>query len=73
MCLSYDVNMIIFCPNRILTITPEFLDQTILQVIDSGYDIVDLSEARRRLLEKDFRRRFVCFTMDDGYQDNFAN
>jgi len=61
-----------FCPNRILTITPEFLEQTILQVIDSGYDVVDLSEARRRLLERDFGRRFVCFTMDDGYQDNFA-
>jgi len=61
-----------FCPNRILTITPEFLEQTIVQVIAAGYDIVDLSEARRRLLENDFRRRFVCFTMDDGYQDNFA-
>ena len=61
-----------FSPNRILTITPEFLEQTIIQVIAAGYDIVDLSEARRRLLEKDFRRRFVCFTLDDGYQDNFS-
>ena len=61
-----------FSPNRILTITPEFLEQTIIHVIAAGYDIVDLSEARRRLLERDFRRRFVCFTMDDGYQDNFS-
>jgi peptidoglycan/xylan/chitin deacetylase (PgdA/CDA1 family) len=61
-----------FSPNRILTISPEFLEQTIIQVIASGYDIIDLTEARRRLVENDFRRRFVCFTMDDGYQDNFA-
>ena len=61
-----------FSPNRILTITPEFLERTIIQVMAAGYDIVDLSEARRRLVEKDFRRRFVCFTMDDGYQDNFS-
>ena len=25
---------------------------------------------RRRLIEQDFRRRFVCFTFDDGYRDN---
>ncbi len=61
-----------FSPNRILTITPEFLEETITQVRASGYDIVDLTEARRRLLDKDFRKRFVCFTMDDGYQDNFS-
>jgi len=61
-----------FSPNRILTITPEFLEQTIIQVLAMGYEIVDLSEARRRLLQKDFSRRFVCFTMDDGYHDNFA-
>jgi len=61
-----------FSPNRILTITPEFLEETIVQVRASGYDIVDLTEARRRLVEEDFSKRFVCFTMDDGYQDNFS-
>ena len=24
----------------------------------------------RRLTERDFRRRFVCLTFDDGYRDN---
>ena len=24
----------------------------------------------RRLIERDFRRRFVCLTFDDGYRDN---
>ncbi len=36
----------------------------------AGIDIVPMDEARRRLLEGDFRRRFVCLTFDDGYRDN---
>lgn len=60
-----------FAPNRILEITPEFLDQTIKQVRELNYDIVSLDEVRRRLLEKDFKRKFVCFTLDDGYIDNY--
>ena len=33
-------------------------------------DIVSLDEMHRRLIERDFRRRFVCLTFDDGYRDN---
>jgi peptidoglycan/xylan/chitin deacetylase (PgdA/CDA1 family) len=29
-----------------------------------------MDEAHRRLVEKNFARRFVCFTLDDGYRDN---
>jgi peptidoglycan/xylan/chitin deacetylase (PgdA/CDA1 family) len=61
-----------FSPNRILEISPEFLDQTIRQVRESGYDIVTLDEVRRRLIEGDFTRKFVCFTLDDGYADNYS-
>ena len=62
-----------FNPNRILEITSEFLDRTIQQVRSLNYDIVSLDEARRRLVEKDFERKFVCFTLDDGYDDNYLN
>ena len=55
-----------FWPNRILDISAGVLEQTILQVRKLGFDIVDLDEVHRRLLEKDFGRRFVCFTLDDG-------
>lgn len=61
-----------FAPNRILEVTTEFLDQTLQQVKDHGYDIVSLDEARRRLLESDFRNKFVSFTLDDGYRDNYS-
>jgi peptidoglycan/xylan/chitin deacetylase (PgdA/CDA1 family) len=59
-----------FSPNRILDITPEFLDQTIRYVLDRGYDIVDLDEVRNRLVEGNFQKKFVCFTFDDGYVDH---
>ena len=41
------------------------------QVEEEGLDIVSLDEAARRLKEGE-RRRFVCFTFDDGYRDNLA-
>ncbi|HFD87043.1 MAG TPA: polysaccharide deacetylase [Gammaproteobacteria bacterium] len=66
-------NDLTFSPNRILDITPGFLDQTLELVKRSGFDIITLDEVRRRLLEKDFSRKFVSFTLDDGYQDNYLN
>lgn len=58
-----------FAPNRILEVTPEFLDAVLDQVQEAGLDVVSLDEAMRRLNEGD-ERRFVCFTFDDGYRDN---
>ena len=62
-----------FAPNRILSVTPEFLDRTIQRVVSLGYDIVALDEMRRRLIEEDFRKPFVSFTLDDGYADNYVH
>jgi peptidoglycan/xylan/chitin deacetylase (PgdA/CDA1 family) len=61
-----------FAPNRILEVTPEFLEAVLDQVAAAGLDVVDLDEAVRRLKDDD-PRRFACFTFDDGYRDNFAN
>ncbi len=33
-------------------------------------DVVGMDEAHRRLTERNFARRFACFTFDDGYRDN---
>ena len=35
-----------------------------------GVDIVTMDELHRRLTERDFSRRFACFTFDDGYRNN---
>jgi peptidoglycan/xylan/chitin deacetylase (PgdA/CDA1 family) len=59
----------VYAPNRILEVTPEFLDAVIDQVQEAGLDIVSLDEGVQRLKEGD-DRRFVCFTFDDGYRDN---
>jgi peptidoglycan/xylan/chitin deacetylase (PgdA/CDA1 family) len=63
-----------FAPNRILTVTPEFLDTVLTRIRSAGLDIVSLDEAHARLRgegpEERNSRRFACLTFDDGYRDN---
>ena len=40
----------------------------ILRTLD--IDIVTMDEVHQRLAERNFSRRFACFTLDDGYRDN---
>ncbi len=61
-----------FQPNRLLEVSPEFLEETIIWLRSQNIDIVSLDEMHRRLIERDFARRFVCITFDDGYRDNKA-
>jgi peptidoglycan/xylan/chitin deacetylase (PgdA/CDA1 family) len=59
-----------FQPNRLLEVTPAFLDTVLASLCRAQVDIITLDEMQRRLAESDFRRRFVCLTFDDGYRDN---
>jgi peptidoglycan/xylan/chitin deacetylase (PgdA/CDA1 family) len=59
-----------FQPNRLLEVTPEFLDDVLSGLRHAGVEVISLDEMHRRLIECDFRRRFVCLTFDDGYRDN---
>ena len=59
-----------FQPNRHLEIAPEFLRATLTHLRSIDVDIVPMDELHRRLAERDFARRFACFTFDDGYRDN---
>jgi peptidoglycan/xylan/chitin deacetylase (PgdA/CDA1 family) len=61
-----------FQPNRLLEITPAFLEDVLRWLRRSGLDIVTVDEMHRRLVECDFRRRFVCITIDDGYRDTLT-
>jgi peptidoglycan/xylan/chitin deacetylase (PgdA/CDA1 family) len=58
-----------FQPNRLLELTPRFLERVVKTLRRSGLDLVSLDEMHRRLTEGDFSRRFVCLTFDDGYRD----
>lgn len=59
-----------FEPNRILKVTPAFLDELVSKTLDAGFDIVPLDYVRARLEAPEGRPPFACFTLDDGYRDN---
>jgi peptidoglycan/xylan/chitin deacetylase (PgdA/CDA1 family) len=59
-----------FQPNHHLEITPEFLRAMLSHLRAHGIDIVTIDEMYQRLMQRDYSRRFACFTFDDGYRDN---
>jgi peptidoglycan/xylan/chitin deacetylase (PgdA/CDA1 family) len=59
-----------FQPNSHLEVQPEFLRAMLEHLRSLDIDIVTMDEMHRRLVERDFARRFACFTFDDGYRDN---
>jgi peptidoglycan/xylan/chitin deacetylase (PgdA/CDA1 family) len=59
-----------FQPNRLLEITPQFLERLLRRLRRSRQDIISLDEMHQRMVSGDHRRRFVCVTFDDGYRDN---
>jgi peptidoglycan/xylan/chitin deacetylase (PgdA/CDA1 family) len=61
-----------FQPNRLLEVTPAFLEAVIARMREAGIDLVSLDEMHRRLVDGDFQRRFACLTFDDGYRDNLT-
>lgn len=60
----------VFAPNRLLEITPDFLDAALTLVRAEGCEIVPLDELLARLAEPRRDRFRVALTFDDGYRDN---
>ena len=58
-----------FQPNRLLEVAPSFLDDVLRDLRRAGLDLISLDEMHRRMSEGDFRQRFACITIDDGYRD----
>lgn len=58
-----------FQPNRLLEVTPVFLERLLRRLKRSRLDVITLDEMHRRFIDNDFGRRFVCITADDGYKD----
>ena len=50
--------------------TPKFFERVVRRLRKSKVDIISLDEMHRRLVAREFPRRFVCITFDDGYSDN---
>jgi peptidoglycan/xylan/chitin deacetylase (PgdA/CDA1 family) len=59
-----------FQPNRHLEIEPGFLRAVLSHLRAQRIDVITLDEVQQRLAERNFTRRFACFTLDDGYRDN---
>ena len=59
-----------FQPNRHLEVTPDFLRAVLAHLKSHSIDIVTMDEVHQRLMNRNFERRFACFTFDDGYRDN---
>jgi peptidoglycan/xylan/chitin deacetylase (PgdA/CDA1 family) len=59
-----------FQPNHHLEVAPAFLRAMLSHLRSRGIDIITMDEVHQRLMERDFSRRFACFTIDDGYRDN---
>lgn len=59
-----------FDPNALLSVTPEFLDAAIETCLGTGMVPVALEDLPQLLADPNDRRRFVCFTLDDGYRNN---
>ena len=61
-----------FSPNRLLEVTPEFLDAVITRVRRNGLEILSFADAVERI-RTPRGPRFVTFTLDDAYRDNLVH
>jgi len=60
-----------FAPNRLLEITPEFLDAVLTRLRSLGFEVLSLDAALARMeAPKSDGRPFIVLTFDDGYRDN---
>ncbi|WP_295807001.1 polysaccharide deacetylase family protein [uncultured Nitratireductor sp.] len=57
-------------PNAWLSVTPAFLEEAIHTSLEQGLTPIALQDLPERLADRRDTRRYVCFTLDDGYRDN---
>jgi peptidoglycan/xylan/chitin deacetylase (PgdA/CDA1 family) len=57
--------------NSGLEVTPEYLEKLIIYFSSKGYEFLSLDDVYKRLSEKKFKKKFLAFTFDDGYADNY--
>ncbi len=60
--------------NEDLKVSPAFLEKIILKYKRKGFDFISLDQLNTIILSGERPPRpFVCFTIDDGYLDNYTN
>ncbi len=58
--------------NREIEITPAFLEQTLINYQRKGFRFASLDEVFDVVRRGKTKQKFVCFTLDDGYKDNYT-
>lgn len=59
--------------NKGLEVTPEYLEQIIQYFIQNNYEFLSLDDVYERLQNpQKSNKRFICFTFDDGYLNNYT-
>lgn len=59
-----------FSPNVALSVTPDFLKQAIEAALESGLTPCRVHDLPTLLADPADKRKFVAFTLDDGYRNN---
>src|SRR3954454_13593332 len=59
-----------FAPNRLLEITPQFLDRALRLVRAAGFELIPLDAVPEWLGAARAGRPFAVLTLDDGYRGN---
>jgi len=60
--------------NRQMEITPEDLEKMIVYYQTNGYRFVSLDEVHEiASKQRRLKQKFICFTLDDGYIDNYES
>ena len=57
--------------NSGLEVTPEYLEKTILFLLKNNYKIIPIGQVQQILNGDYIRKKFIVFTFDDGYVDNY--
>ena len=57
---------------RVLEVTPDWLEQKILEYRKKGYAFVSIDDVSQFQVSGFRFQRFVCLTLDDGYRDNYT-
>ena len=58
--------------NKTLAITPEGLENFILKFKEQGFSFISMNEYPERIKSKS-NKKFIAFTIDDGYKDNLIH
>lgn len=58
-------------PNEDMKISPEFLDQFIVELKHEGFEFISLDKLHKLLEQDQVVEKKILFTLDDGYRDNF--